>query len=51
MVNHNVDHLLVVEKELPEKMVGFLSRTDIIIAYARSSQSASYLKGVGKPGM
>jgi CIC family chloride channel protein len=36
MVSHHFNHLPVVEKECPEKLVGFISRTDIMLAYARS---------------
>jgi len=37
MVSHNFDHLPVVRAETPDTLVGFLTRTDIIRAYARAS--------------
>ena len=40
MVGHNFHHLPVVEKESPDRLAGFLTRTDILNAYARSSHSA-----------
>ncbi len=36
MVSHRLNHLPVVERRSPEKMLGFISRTDILKAYARS---------------
>lgn len=44
MVNHNFNHLPVVEKESAYNLVGFLTRTDILKAYARSSHSATCRK-------
>jgi len=35
MVNNSFNHLPVVDKVYPEKLVGFISRTDIMRAYAR----------------
>jgi CIC family chloride channel protein len=36
MVGHDFDHIPVVEKESPDKLAGFLTRTDIMRAYARA---------------
>ena len=44
MVGHGINHLPVVAKESPDQLVGFLTRTDILKAYARSSHSASCRK-------
>ena len=41
MVGHGINHLPVVAKESPDQLVGFLTRTDILKAYARSSHSAT----------
>lgn len=38
MVNQDFNHLPVVEKESPDQMVGFLTRTDIMKLYSRSSR-------------
>ncbi|HVP97457.1 chloride channel protein [Methanoregula sp.] len=37
MVGHGFDHLPVVRKELPETLVGFLTRTDILRTYVQAS--------------
>ncbi|MEN6609456.1 MAG: chloride channel protein [Methanoregulaceae archaeon] len=39
MVDHNFDHIPVVLAEAPDTLVGFLTRTDILRAYARASHS------------
>jgi CIC family chloride channel protein len=41
MIGHNFHHLPVVRKESPDQLIGFLTRNDILNAYARSSRSAS----------
>jgi CIC family chloride channel protein len=41
MVGNDFDHLPVVEKESPDRLAGFLTRTDILRAYARASHLAS----------
>jgi CIC family chloride channel protein len=38
MVGQDFNHLPVVEKESPDRLVGFLTRTDMMKAYARSSR-------------
>lgn len=37
MVNQEINHLPVVERESPDRLVGFLSRTDIMQVYIRST--------------
>ncbi|MGV8129749.1 MAG: chloride channel protein [Methanolinea sp.] len=37
MVNQEINHLPVVERESPDRLVGFLSRTDVMQAYIRST--------------
>lgn len=37
MVSRDFNHLPVVEKESPERLIGFLTRTDIMKMYAKSS--------------
>ncbi len=37
MVSHHLNHLPVVEKDSPDRLIGFLSRTDILRAYAAST--------------
>ncbi|MDD4136867.1 MAG: CBS domain-containing protein, partial [Methanoregula sp.] len=37
MMNKDFNHLPVVEKESPDRLVGFLTRTDIMKMYARLS--------------
>ena len=41
MVSQDFNHLPVVEKESPDRLVGFLTRTDILKAYTRSSHPTS----------
>jgi CIC family chloride channel protein len=41
MVSRDFNHLPVVEKESPERLVGFLTRTDIMKMYARLSHPAT----------
>ncbi|PKL59852.1 MAG: chloride channel protein [Methanomicrobiales archaeon HGW-Methanomicrobiales-4] len=41
MVSHHLNHLPVVENSCPDKLLGFVTRTDIMKAYAQSSQPAS----------
>jgi CIC family chloride channel protein len=41
MVGHGISHLPVVAKESPDQLVGLLTRTDILKAYARASHSAA----------
>jgi len=41
MVSYNFHHLPVVEKESPDIIIGFLTKTDILRAYARVSHSAA----------
>ena len=41
MVGHGINHLPVVVKESPDQLAGFLTRTDIMKAYARASHSAT----------
>lgn len=36
MVSHDFNHIPVVEKDSPDRLVGFLTRTDIMKAYTRS---------------
>lgn len=43
MVTHSINHLPVVDKESSDQLVGFLTRTDILKTYSRSSHSCSYL--------
>nr|WP_319376546.1 chloride channel protein [uncultured Methanoregula sp.] len=38
MVSHDFNHLPVVEKESPDRLIGFLTRTDILRTYARTRQ-------------
>jgi CIC family chloride channel protein len=40
MISNNFNHLPVVEKESSDQLSGFLTRTDIMKAYARSNHSA-----------
>ncbi len=51
MVSHNINHLPVVAKDIPKHLVGFLTRTDILKAYARSSHSAICQKSDKDPGL
>ena len=44
MVSNDFNHIPVVEKESPDRLVGFLTRTDIMKAYTRSHQSGSLLE-------
>jgi len=44
MVSHNFNHLPVVRVESPDRLVGFLTRTDILKAYTRLSYSAECRK-------
>ncbi|MFA6362657.1 chloride channel protein [Methanoregula sp.] len=44
MVGHDFNHLPVVEKESPDTLAGFLTRTDILRAYARASHLAACKK-------
>lgn len=49
MVGHDFDHLPVVEKELPDRLVGFLTRTDLMRAYARESNLPTCKKEEDNP--
>ena len=40
MVSHDFNHLPVVEKESPDRLVGFVTRTNMMKAYTRSSHPA-----------
>jgi CIC family chloride channel protein len=44
MVGHGINHLPVVAKEAPDQLAGFLTRADILKAYARASHSAACRK-------
>ena len=41
MVTHNINHLPVVRRDEPDQLVGFITRTDILQAYARFSKGIS----------
>ncbi len=41
MVTHNINHLPVVSEDNPDRLVGFITRTDILKVYFRSQYSAS----------
>ncbi len=43
MVTYSINHLPVVEKERPDHLVGFLTRTDILKTYSRSSHGCNNL--------
>ena len=44
MVSHTINHLPVVEKDTPDHLAGFLTRTDILKSYAKVSHSANCRK-------
>jgi len=50
MFRHNFNHLPVVETESPNRLAGFITRTDIMRAYAHSSHSVASLKSEENPG-